>query len=31
MSDANFVKLFPEQQGYQFLMVDVAPERARRE
>ena len=28
MSDANFVKLFPEQQGYRFLMVDVAPERA---
>jgi putative ABC transport system permease protein len=28
MSDASFVKLFPEQQGYRFLMVDVAPERA---
>jgi putative ABC transport system permease protein len=23
MSDANFVKLFPEQQGYRFLMIDV--------
>jgi hypothetical protein len=28
MADANFVKLFPEQQGYRFMMVDVAPERA---
>ena len=23
MSDANFVTLFPEQQGYRFLMIDV--------
>jgi putative ABC transport system permease protein len=23
MSDANFVALFPEQQGYRFLMIDV--------
>jgi putative ABC transport system permease protein len=28
MSEGNFVKLFPEQQGYRFLMVDVAPARA---
>ena len=23
MSDANFVRLFPEQQGYRFLLIDV--------
>ena len=28
MSEANFVRLFPEQQGYRFLMVDVVPARA---
>ncbi len=28
MSDANFVRLFPEQQGYRFLLVDTPPERA---
>jgi hypothetical protein len=28
MSDANFVALFPEQQGYRFLMIDVPQEKA---
>ena len=28
MSDVNFVKLFPEQQGYQFLLVSAPPDRA---
>jgi putative ABC transport system permease protein len=28
MSDANFTKLFPEQQGYRFLLVDVPAARA---
>ena len=28
MSDANFLRLFPEQEGYQFLLVDAAPGRA---
>jgi putative ABC transport system permease protein len=28
MSDANFVKLFPEQQGYRFLLIDTPPDRA---
>jgi ABC-type lipoprotein release transport system permease subunit len=27
MSDANFLKLFPEQEGYQFLLVSAPPER----
>jgi hypothetical protein len=25
MSEANFIRLFPEQQGYRFLLVDVPP------
>ena len=28
MSDANFLRLFPEQEGYQFLLVDTPAERA---
>jgi putative ABC transport system permease protein len=28
MSEANFLRLFPEQEGYQFLLVDTTPERA---
>jgi hypothetical protein len=28
MSEANFLRLFPEQAGYQFLLVDTTPERA---
>ena len=28
MSDANFVTLFPEQQGYRFLMIDVPADKA---
>ncbi len=28
MSEANFVTLFPQQQGYQFLLMDVPAERA---
>jgi hypothetical protein len=28
MSQANFVRLFPEQEGYQVLLVDAAPDRA---
>lgn len=28
MSPANFLKLFPEQQGYRFLLVETAPTRA---
>jgi hypothetical protein len=28
MSESNFLRLFPEQEGYQFLLVDTAPERA---
>lgn len=28
MSQANFVKLFPEQQGYRVLLVETAPARA---
>jgi len=28
MSEANFLKLFPEQEGYQFLLADAPPERA---
>lgn len=27
MSQANFLKLFPEQEGYRFLLVETAPER----
>lgn len=27
MSDANFIKLFPEQQGYRFFLIDVPAER----
>ena len=27
MSEANFLKLFPEQEGYQFLLVEAPPER----
>jgi ABC-type lipoprotein release transport system permease subunit len=30
MSDANFARLFPEQEGYRFLLVDVAADRAAR-
>ncbi len=29
MSDANFRKLFPEEEGFRFLLVDAPPERAR--
>ena len=28
MSEANFLKLFPEQEGYQFLLVEAAADRA---
>ncbi len=28
MSETNFLKLFPEQEGYQFLLVEAPPERA---
>jgi ABC-type lipoprotein release transport system permease subunit len=28
MSDANFLRLFPEQEGYRFLLVDTAADRA---
>jgi putative ABC transport system permease protein len=28
MSDTNFVTLFPEQQGYRFLMIDVPADKA---
>lgn len=28
MSPAHFLRLFPEQEGYQFLLVEVAPERS---
>jgi putative ABC transport system permease protein len=28
MSDANFLKLFPEQQGYRFLLIDAPANRA---
>jgi putative ABC transport system permease protein len=28
MSEANFVKLFPEQQGYRFLLIDAPADRA---
>jgi hypothetical protein len=28
MSEANFLKLFPEQEGYQFLLVNAPPTRA---
>ena len=28
MSEANFLKLFPEQEGYQFLLVNAPPARA---
>ena len=28
MAEPHFIALFPEQQGYQFLMIDVAPEQA---
>ena len=28
MSQANFLRLFPEQEGYRFLLVETAPERA---
>jgi hypothetical protein len=28
MAEANFIALFPEQQGYRFLMIDVAPDKA---
>ena len=28
MSESNFVRLFPEQEGFQFLLVDVQAERA---
>ena len=28
MSQANFLRLFPEQEGYQVLLVETAPERA---
>jgi hypothetical protein len=28
MSDANFLRLFPEQEGYQFLLVEAPDERA---
>ena len=29
MAEANFLRLFPEQQGYRFLLVDAPAERAR--
>ena len=28
MSEKNFLKLFPEQQGFKFFLIDVAPEKA---
>jgi ABC-type antimicrobial peptide transport system permease subunit len=28
MSDANFVRLFPEQEGYRFLLIETAADRA---
>jgi hypothetical protein len=28
MAEANFIALFPEQQGYRFLMIDVAADKA---
>ena len=28
MAEASFIALFPEQQGYRFLMIDVAPDKA---
>jgi len=28
MSEANFVKLFPEQQGYRFMLIDAPADRA---
>ena len=28
MSQANFTRLFPDREGYQFLMAEIAPERA---
>jgi len=28
MSERNFVRLFPEQEGYRFFLIDVAPEKA---
>ncbi|HYP26500.1 MAG TPA: ABC transporter permease [Blastocatellia bacterium] len=28
MSEANFLRLFPEQEGYRFFLIDTAPERA---
>jgi hypothetical protein len=28
MSDTNFLRLFPEQEGYQFLLIDTPPDRA---
>ncbi len=28
MSDANFLRLFPEEEGYRFLLVDTAADRA---
>jgi putative ABC transport system permease protein len=28
MSDANFLRLFPEEEGYRFLLVDAPPDRA---
>ena len=29
MAESNFLRLFPEQEGYQFLLIDTAPDRAR--
>ena len=28
MSEANFIRTFPEREGYRFFLLDVAPERA---
>lgn len=28
ISEANFIKVFPEQEGYRFLLVDAPPDRA---
>ena len=28
MSDANFMRLFPDQEGYQMLLVEAPPDRA---
>jgi hypothetical protein len=28
MSEKNFLKLFPEQQGFKFFLIDVAPDKA---